>query len=434
MADLTLDQANSNLDKGGLSGPALAAARSVLASKYAAAPTATPTPSPTGGATTPAPTTGGTLVDRYAGQKQQLDDVYDLTAPDPAALNEQYRQQAQGAVDAITTKFGAIEARDRNTIDQMNREQRAGNVMSGLSGSNVGAARTIATDKKGADMITGDENQKQSEINAVLDNADTRSTEEFQNEKTAFLAQQKDELTAEQALGDKIATTAKSEIGTLASGMSYDDFATKNPGLVKQYMSELGTDENGLKAIFLQNSQGSLLSPTPQIVGDKAIWFTQGADGSIKQTSVDIPSNGKEIADSRITDNGIQVLYKDGTYAVLGGGVGGGGGTDTFTKTQLATGAANAGVPMDQFGNLTDDDKNYFIHGYSTFNTNLKAVKDGTATEADLRANIDASPLSDDAKNILYKRAGISSTSPASASGPGFWKNALDFAGSLFTG
>lgn len=296
-------------------------------------PSTTPAPSLPGDASTPTPPTpapSATLTDRYAKDKAGLAAAFGpTTAPDEDQVKETYRQNAQSAIDAINTKYATIEAQDRNTVDLMNREQRASNVLNGLSGAQMGGARTVDTATKGADLVKRTAAQKDSEVQAALSNAETRGTEEFDRQRTEFITNSKDKFAAEQAMASKIKDNAKAEITTLAGNMSYDDLATKNPALLKQYQSELGVDENGIKALFLSGSKGSLLSDTPQIVGNKAIWFSQKPDGTISKTEVEVPAGSSKIKDSRITDHGIQVLYEDGTYKVLGGGIGGGGTDDS---------------------------------------------------------------------------------------------------------
>lgn len=85
----------------------------------------------------------------------------------------------------------------------------------------------------------------------------------------------------------------------------------------------------------------------------------------------------------------------------------------TFTATQSNKGAANAGVAVTDFDKFDSDTKNYFVNNYSNFEAALKKVGtakpdgSGNFTLDDLKTAIDAAPISDDGKNILYKKAGI---------------------------
>lgn len=109
-------------------------------------------------------------------------------------------------------------------------------------------------------------------------------------------------------------------------------------------------------------------------------------------------------------------------------------GATSFTSSQIHAGAVNAGIPIEQFQNLTPDDKAYFVNGYTAFKAAQKQVADGTATQDDLKTAIDGNTtLSDGAKQILYSQAGIDPNAPA-ASGGGFWNGALKMVGALFNG
>lgn len=282
------------------------------------------------------------LRDRYSGEKKRIKESFEIVkAPDEKSIRKAAQRRAQAVINAINRKYREIEAADTQQIDLMNREQRAGNIMSGLSGSDVGSRRTVETANEGRELQRKTSRMKEAEIAETLANAEARASEEFRQEKALYISQQKDRFTAEQSLFSRIAEESKTEIAKLASGYkSYDDFKKAKPNLIKQYLEELDTDENGLKAIFLAGQEPDLLSKTPQIVGSKAIWFTQGPDGTISQTSIDLPEGAKEIASSRITDGGVQVLYTDGTYKTIGtpgnkSGGGSGGNDSSYSGTQI---------------------------------------------------------------------------------------------------
>lgn len=260
------------------------------------------------------------LTDRYGNERKRIEATFGvLDEPNEKKLRAQYLARAQGAINAVNTKYAEIEASDRSQVELMNREQRASNMMSGLSGASVGSQRTIDTAADGKKLQDRTAAQKAAEVQAILENAETRSMEEFKREREAYLGQQKNRFDAEQSLFSRISETAKSEIKKLAGSTDYEDLKKTNPKLLAQYMEELDTDENGLKAIFLAGKEGKLMSDTPKILGNKAIWFEQGADGKIKEISIDLPEGSKEIESSRITDKGVQVLYTDGTYKIIGG-------------------------------------------------------------------------------------------------------------------
>lgn len=104
--------------------------------------------------------------------------------------------------------------------------------------------------------------------------------------------------------------------------------------------------------------------------------------------------------------------------------------TTKFTVTQTNKGASNAGLPVASFSKLTPDDKNYFINGYAHFTTALKSVQAGTHTQDELKAAIDSAPISQQAKDILYGKAGISTTTPVAPQSPSLFSEAGAAAGS----
>lgn len=107
--------------------------------------------------------------------------------------------------------------------------------------------------------------------------------------------------------------------------------------------------------------------------------------------------------------------------------------TTKFTATQLNKGAVNAGMAVKDFNGLTSDDKNYFVNGYSHFTAALTAVQKGTHTIADLKTAIDAAPLSQPAKDILYKKANIPAATATDTAAPN-QSSSTDWMGALGTG
>lgn len=194
---------------------------------------------------------GGTLVDRYATDRSQIDNTFGTgAAPTEASVRAQYQSNAQASIDAIHAKYASIDAADQDTIDLMKRERNASNVLNGLAGSDRAVAQTIDTAKAGEKVKELTAQQQNSEIQSILSNADTRATEEFAKEKQDFIQNSKDKLTAEQALNDKMKTNATNEMKALAASTSFADLEKSNPALIQQYMKETGMDYNTLKATF----------------------------------------------------------------------------------------------------------------------------------------------------------------------------------------
>ena len=264
-----------------------------------------------------------TLQDRYSVGKTAIDNsgAYDLPKPDKNTFLEEARQRAQSLVNAVNSKFASIEASDREAIDLMNREQRASNVMSGLSGSTSGSARTIQTAKQGEALQKRTASQKASEIESIYTDAETRGTNEFLNERNAYISQQKDRLSAEQGLRDKIQTQAFSELDRLGSnGQTLADIRLKNPKLVEKYMEETGLDESGLESYLLTKTpKGEIINKEGTKLADGTVVYhsytkdEQGNITGVKEIGRVQGTGGKAIEKSEISSDGIFILYKDGT-------------------------------------------------------------------------------------------------------------------------
>lgn len=183
-------------------------------------------------------------------------DPYILQAPDEAQIRAEKARQAQAMVNAVNQKFATIEAQDAQTVDLMNRERRASNVLSGLSGSTVGSARTIDTAVQGGKLKANTAAQKDAEIQAILSDAETRGSEEFQNQRTAFIAQQKDKLAAEQTFAANTKTAAMNGLNTLAGGDKSFDELKSSPGFL-QIMKDSGMGEDEIRAAFIKASEAN---------------------------------------------------------------------------------------------------------------------------------------------------------------------------------
>lgn len=104
-------------------------------------------------------------------------------------------------------------------------------------------------------------------------------------------------------------------------------------------------------------------------------------------------------------------------------------GTVKFTASQLAKGAANAGLSIASFKALASDDQNQFINSYSAFSKDLTAIGKGTETKESVWSNINSSNLSDAVKAIYKKKLGITDTPTDGSADPGFFKDLEDWAG-----
>jgi len=291
-----------------------------------------------------------TLADRYATDREAIDSnpAYNVEKPKYGNIREQYRQEAQGSVDAIRSTFDKYIAEDTEAKRKLESKAYLSTLASGLTASPTGAGQTTAAAEKGEEKVRATIAERDTKIQEVLSAADLRASNEFNSRRTEYIESATDRAAAEETLRQRINDTALGELELLASSGSYDEISKGSPARMEQYMKETGLDETGLRAYFLSKKKSNLINEKPEIIGNKAVWFSQDpATGKISKETVDLPDVGKEIEDSRITDAGIQVLYKDGTYEVLGGSVGGGGGGGNGDADKLLTvaEAKSLGVP-----------------------------------------------------------------------------------------
>lgn len=104
--------------------------------------------------------------------------------------------------------------------------------------------------------------------------------------------------------------------------------------------------------------------------------------------------------------------------------------TNNFTTTQLNKGAANAGIPISQFSTYSDDVKNYFINGFSSFESAIKQVEADTLDPAAVVAEIDSTNLPQEIKDNLKKR--VPGATQEESSGGGFLSGVGDLVGGAY--
>lgn len=79
-------------------------------------------------------------------------------------------------------------------------------------------------------------------------------------------------------------------------------------------------------------------------------------------------------------------------------------GSDLFTRTQLNKGAVTAGMTIDDFGGLEDDDKNFFINNATYMKDARKLIDDSVTNKGDamqMKTDIADSNIPDAAKEVL---------------------------------
>lgn len=123
-------------------------------------------------------------------------------------------------------------------------------------------------------------------------------------------------------------------------------------------------------------------------------------------------SNGEVVA------RGPQGQVSSSKIAAAGGGAS----SKTFTQAQINKGAANAAATIDEFKNLDDDTKNYFVNGYSNFQALQKQVASNQYTKEEAAQFVrDSTTIPESAKPKLLEILGVSGgDAPATPSNNGF--------------
>ncbi len=272
---------------------------------------------------TPPTTPSSTLVDRYATNKSVINNnpALNVPAPDQGNLREQYRGYAQSTIDAIRSTFDRYINEDTKAKKDLVSKTYLNNLASGMSGSPTGATSEFKAAETGQKKIREDEAKRDSLINEAISNADLRASQEFDKKRAEWINSQKDKAQAELALSGNIKAEAEKEIGNYANKYTYDEWKnTVGPDKVNQYAKETGLDESGLKSLFLKNvKKDDLLSTTGSKNSDGSVSFykksydSKGNITDVKEVAR-IEAKNKPIKSTHFTDNGIQILYEDGTY------------------------------------------------------------------------------------------------------------------------
>lgn len=271
-----------------------------------------PAPAPT--VTTPVVT----LKDRYATQKESIDTnpVYNVPQPDEDKIRNEYRTRNMEYVNAIKSQFDKYINEDIQAKQDLESKTYINNLASGMSGSVSGASKEYKASETGNKKIRETKAQRDLMIANVEKEADLRASQEFDQRRREYLASAKDKALAEQTLSGNIKKTAEAEISNLAQGKSYLEL---NPKLKELYKKELNLDDEQLQALFISKTP-----KTKEIkLADGSIAYYQqdideNGDVTMKEVGRITGSKGKTIKDSKITDNGVQILYTDGTYEFKG--------------------------------------------------------------------------------------------------------------------
>ncbi len=306
----------------------------------------------------PQPAPAPTLVDRYAQPAPTPGVNPNQNMPfgsgpgssmlmDDGSSREKYRGYAQDTINAIRSQFDRYIQEDTEAKKKLETKAYLMNMASGMGGSPSGGAIEKKAADAGQKKIRQTEQEREATIAKVLADADMRASQEFDEKRREYTANQKDARLAEEKLAGTIRATAEGDIKNYASKYSYDEWAQAvGPQRVQQYMKETGRDEASLRGLFLKSiDKQDLVSDSGTKLADGSVSFQvkvydeNGNITGLKEVARVQGGQGKEIKDSRLTDDGVQILYTDGSYEIRGGSAGGSGGSGSGAATKPIKGA-----------------------------------------------------------------------------------------------
>ena len=284
----------------------------------------------------------GSTTDRYTAEFERMYGKGGVLSPSPvSALEEQQlraklRGDVQSQINAIQ-ELGAIElskATQRGV--ERSGKGRALGAAAGLIGSpdydrRAGEIGTLNAEDEAAQRAT-----TQLKVQEVLKGVDQRARDIVDKRNTNAQTNAGNYLSYLRTVVDD----ARANLQELAaSGATLS--ARQKRTLMQQTGYDSETFDSLYKSIEIANSNQYLNKDKPQIIGNTAVYFKQTRDPktgamTITTEEVKLPEGPAEIESTVSRDDGIYVLYKDGSYKKIGqpkatGGGGGSGTPGTYT-------------------------------------------------------------------------------------------------------
>jgi hypothetical protein len=242
----------------------------------------------------PTPTTY-TKVDRYSTETRNINENPAVNVPQPSEVNirEQYRARAQGTVDAIKSQFEKYINEDTAAKKSLESKAYLSSLASGLSGSPTGATQTYNAAETGQKKVRQDIQDRETQIQTALSNADLRASQEYDQKRKEYLASAQDKATAEKSLSANVKSAAEGELKSYAKSRSYDEWAKEaGPQRVQQYMNETGMDSMALKQFFINSKPASEKVIDKQIGNNWVIGHRDPITNEIKLETIPLPAGG----------------------------------------------------------------------------------------------------------------------------------------------
>lgn len=338
-----------------------------------------------------------------------------------------------GLAETATASKDAYMARTAQEADQLNQDQDTGNSAISTLLAKLGGAATAKTDAEataGLPQQQQDINDLTSTMESVSRNYDKQIQALSLNNPTGALAPgvaiETNRLNAEKA-----STLADYALVLNAKTRNYSTMSSIVDAKADAETEDLKTQLSGLE--YFQSQNSSRLSDDQKTLlqdkidaADKEYTDAKDARTAVGQVQLEAAKNGAPVsviqAIGKAQDQASAISASGGYLKTPTTAI-------TFSKADTQQGAANAGMPIDQFSKLSPDDQNYYINGYSQFQELLKQHEAGTLSDSDLSSAIDtASGISDTVKAQLKTKAGIDTASSGAA---GWFSGAAGLLGSL---
>lgn len=238
-----------------------------------------------------------TIVDRYKGEKEAIDDnaAFNVEKPNESNIREQYRRNAQSTVNAIQSTFDKYIQEDIAAKQKLESKAYLSGQAFGLGGSPEGAKETYQAAEKGQEQVRQTTAERDAQIAKAYADADLRASEAFQKERELYLGSAADRYKEESALNEKIKTNAMSELEKFAQARSYDTWAKEaGSGKIEQYMKETGMDENSLKAYFIMKKPAETKVYSEKIGDQHVTVFKDPITGETRVEKIELPKEPGE--------------------------------------------------------------------------------------------------------------------------------------------
>lgn len=259
------------------------------------------------------------------GTFQEERDKGALTSGDLNEINNRYSDQLRREMDLINAKYAPKITDQTEENRKMLARTKVLNQNTGVTDSGTGVTAEVATEKKGSAALNAIRDEQNASLSQVMGKIDDLKFNEIQN----ATKQKKGDLENYTATREKNAQKASDLLKTyIQNGGNVDALRgdkknSEDPNEQSSYdaLSAALGGEGALQALAISYApKDAFVSDKPEIIGNKAVWFKKGKDGTISQVQLDLPGDKEIKTVTRVPGEGTYVFYKDGTYEAIGHG------------------------------------------------------------------------------------------------------------------